>query len=149
MQRAYDRLLAQYPDFDERHKLAPGYTALGEQRLAQDELPEARAAYQRALRLAPDADNAPALRAQLAFLDAELALTGGVVDLDGYDRALRDDPDHAQARDARDQLSGEKAARERRERRMAAGIAIALLLGCAVLLLRGRKKAAPVAETAG
>lgn len=43
--------------------------------LASGNLIAARAEFQRALRLAPDARNAPMLRAQLQFINAELALT--------------------------------------------------------------------------
>lgn len=141
MQRDYDRLLAQFPHFAEREKLAPGYAALGEKLLADDKLEPARAAYQRALRLAPDAEDNDALRAQVAFIEAELALTAGVVDLDGYERALRYDPDHAGAAEAKDRLSGARAARERRQQRMLTLGAIGLLLGCCALLLRGRGRA--------
>lgn len=146
MQRDYDRLLAQFPRFAEREKLAPGYAALGEQLLAQDKLEPARAAYQRALRLAPEAEDNDALRAQLAFIEAELSLTAGVVDLDGYERALRYDPSHAAAAEAKDRLSGAHALRERGRQRLLTFGAIAVLLGCCALLLRGRRKPATVRQ---
>jgi tetratricopeptide (TPR) repeat protein len=149
MQRDYDRLLAQFPLFAEREKLAPGYAALGEKLLAEDELEPARAAFQRALRLAPEAEDNDALRAQLAFTEAELALTAGVVDLDGYERALRYDPDHAAAAAAKDRLSGARAARERQQQRLLTVGAIALLLGCCALLLRGRRKPTTLQQTPG
>jgi hypothetical protein len=68
------------------------------------------------------------------------------VDLDGYDTALRHDPDHAAAADARDLLSGARAARERQYKRLSAGGAIALLLLLVVVLLRARGK--PLARRA-
>jgi tetratricopeptide (TPR) repeat protein len=146
MRQLYDRLLAQSPHFDQRAKLAPGYAALGEKLLAEDKLEPARDAYQRALRLAPTAPDAEALRAELAYIDAELALSHGVVDLHGYEEALRHAPKHAAATAARDRLTGERAARERKQRRLAAGAAIALLLGLIAILLRGRQtRAEPVA----
>jgi hypothetical protein len=73
----------------------------------------------------------------------------GVVDLDGYDRALRQQPDHGAAADARDRLSGARAARERKYRRVAAGAAIGLLLGWIALLLRSRRRGAVQAANAG
>jgi tetratricopeptide (TPR) repeat protein len=149
MQRVYDRLLAQHPAFAERAKMAPGYAALGRMRLSQDRLGDARDAFQRALRLAPDAPTTPALRAELAFVDAELALVSGVVDLDGYQAALRHEPDHAAASDAADRLSGARAARERGYKRLAAGGAIALLLVWIAVLLRARKKPLAVRPSAG
>jgi tetratricopeptide (TPR) repeat protein len=149
MQRMYDQLLAQYPDFAERAKMAPGYTALARARLRQDRLGEARDGFQRALRLAPEAPEASALRAELAFVEAELALVSGVVDLDGYQAALRHAPDHAAAADAADRLSGARAARERRYKRLAAGTAIALLLAWVAVLLRARRKPITVGPSAG
>src|SRR6185436_19674357 len=88
MQRAFDRLLAIDPAFAQSAKLAPGYAALGALRLSQDRLEDARDAYARAVRLGPALPEARRQRAQLAFIDAEIALSYGVVDLDGYRRAL-------------------------------------------------------------
>jgi len=149
MQRIYDRLLAQHPAFMERAKMAAGYAALGRMRLAQDRLGEARDAFQRALRLAPEAQTAAPLRAELAFVEAELALVSGVVDLHRYRAALRHAPDHAAAADAADRLSGARAARERGYKRLAAGAAIALLLAWIAVLLRARKKPFSVRPSAG
>jgi Tfp pilus assembly protein PilF len=58
-----------------RAALAAQAAASGKHYLAQSKLIEARAAFQRALQLAPDAQTAPALRAHLQFINAELALT--------------------------------------------------------------------------
>ena len=51
------------------------YAAQAKHLLASSQLVAARTAYQRALQLAPDAQTAPALRAQLQFINTELALT--------------------------------------------------------------------------
>jgi hypothetical protein len=139
MQKSYDTLLAQFPRFEERAKMAPGYAALADALLEDDKLEAARDAYQRALRLAPDASDAEQLRGKLAFTEAELALTDGVVDLHGYDQALRHDPKLSAAAEIKDNLSGQKAARERRYRRLGAGAAIALLCGFVLVMLRGRR----------
>jgi tetratricopeptide (TPR) repeat protein len=139
MRTAFDRLLALDPSFGQRDKLAPGYAALGALRLSQDRLPEARDAYARAVRLAPSAPEAKQHAAQLAFVDAELALSSGVVDLDGYRRALELDPDHTAAAGVLDRLSGEASARARRHKRWAALAASLLTVLVALLLLRGRR----------
>jgi hypothetical protein len=139
MQKSYDTLLAQYPRFEERAKMAPGYSALADARLADDKLEAARDGYQRALRLAPEASDAEQLRAKVAFVEAELALTDGVVDLHGYEQALQHDPKLSAAAEIRDRLSGQKALRERRVKRLAAGAAIALLIGFLFAMLRGRR----------
>ncbi|MFI5309243.1 MAG: hypothetical protein ACHQ53_17940 [Polyangiales bacterium] len=138
MAARYDRLLASYPSFAERAKMAPGYAAQGEKLLARGKLTEARAAYARALRLAPQAPDADALRAQLAYADAEIALSHGVVDLAAYEQALAHDPHHAAAKEAYDRLSGAKQARERTRSRLAAIAAITLLAALLITLLRGR-----------
>ena len=136
MQVRYDLLLAQHPDFGERAKMAGGYAALGEAALAADALDRARDAYRRALRLDPDASEADAWRARLAFVGAERSLSRGVVDLPSYERALAHDPGIAAAATARDRLTGELAARKRDRKRLAAFGAIALLLGVLFLTLR-------------
>jgi tetratricopeptide (TPR) repeat protein len=149
MQRLYDRVLAQYPLFEDRSKMAPGYAALGRALLARDRLEPARDALQRALRLDPHAGDAAKLRAEIAFVDAELALVSGVVDLDGYAAALRHEPDHAAAAEARDRLSGARAARARQFKRLSAGAAIALLLLLVIALLRARSRPLTRGQSAG
>ena len=142
MQERFDRLLALDPDFDGRAKLAPGYAALGALRFEQNKLAAARDAYQRALRLAPgshELKDQQALRGQLAFVEAELSLSRGVADLDGYRTALKQAPGLRLAQDALDQLSGEARARARQRKRIAAGAAVALLVLLALLLARGRR----------
>jgi tetratricopeptide (TPR) repeat protein len=141
MQERFDRLLALDPSFDARAKMAPGYAALGALRFQQNKLAAARDAYQRALRLAPQAEDARALRGQLAFIDAELALSRGVADLDGYRAALQHDPQLKPAQNALDELSGAARARDRSRKRIAAGAAVGLLVMLALTLARGRRRA--------
>jgi tetratricopeptide (TPR) repeat protein len=148
MRERFDRLLALDPDFDGRAKMAPGYAALAALRFEQNQLAAARDAYQRALRLAPDAQEARALRGQLAFVDAELALSRGVADLDGYRAALQHAPALSPAERALDELSGETRARDRQRKRIAAGAAAGLLVVVALLLARGRRARASRARAA-
>jgi tetratricopeptide (TPR) repeat protein len=141
MQERFDRLLALDPNFDGGAKMAPGYAALGALRFQQNKLQAARDAYQRALRLAPDANDAHELRGKLAYVDAELALSRGVADLDGYRAALQHDPQLHVAQTALDELSGAAKARDRQRKRLAAGAALGLLLMIALVLARGRRRA--------
>jgi tetratricopeptide (TPR) repeat protein len=137
MKQHYDQLLARFPRYAGRASLAPGYAAFGEYFLTHERLQDARDAFERALRLAPDAPAAKLLRAKVAFADAEIAQTQGVVDLHGYDEALRHEPGLQSAVVAKERLTGVRAARERRNKRLAAGAAILLLLGLGAMLLRG------------
>lgn len=136
MRHQYDALLAKYPDFERRDRLAEGYAALGADLFRRDSLAAALAAYRRALRLAPEALTAKHWQARVAFVSAELSLTRGVVDLTGYTRALALDPQLREARDAIERLSGTRTQHARDMKRLAALAALVLLLACVVLLLR-------------
>jgi hypothetical protein len=140
MQRNYDLLLTKYPQLAERSKLAPGYAALGADRLARDDLAAALAAYRRALWLDPSAAQARRWQAQATYAAAELSLTLGVADLAGYDRALELDPNLLAARHARDLLSGEQGRRARESKRMAAGGSLLLFALLSVVLLRSGRR---------
>jgi hypothetical protein len=136
MRRDYDALLAKYPDFEHRDRLAEGYATLAADLFRRDSLAAALAAYRRALRLAPEALTAKQWSARVAFVSAELSLSRGVVDLTGYTRALALDPHLREARDAIERLSGTRTQHVRDMKRLAALAALALLLTCVVLLLR-------------
>jgi hypothetical protein len=140
MQVLYDRLLALFPLYAEQQKLAPGYAALGDKKLADDQLIAARDALQRALRLDPKAVDEKRWRAQLAYTEAELSLSRGVLDLHLYEQALAYDPEHEKAARTLDRLSGAQASRERTKKKVAAGAALALLLAGLVLGIRTRRR---------
>jgi hypothetical protein len=140
MQRNYDLLLTKYPQFAERSKLAPGYAALGADRLERDDLADALAAYSRALWLDPSAAQARRWQAQATFIAAELTLTLGVADLTGYDRALELDPNLRAARHARDVLSGEQGRRTRESKQAAAAGSLLLFAVLSVALLRSGRR---------
>ncbi|HEX7478740.1 MAG TPA: hypothetical protein VF331_13110 [Polyangiales bacterium] len=148
MQQAWDALLAQNPQVPEREQLAPGYAALGADKLAHDDLTGALDAYRRALRLAPGAKDEKRWRAQVQYVQAELSLSHGVVDLTGYERALLLDPDHEAARKASDRLSGARGQRLRRTKQLAAAGALGLLCTLALIAVRGRKRGETVVEGA-
>ena len=142
MAQHYNVLLARFPHYPERAKLAPGYAALGEFHFSADRLDAARDAYQRALRLSPQDETADDWKAQLAFISAERTLTRGVVDLHGYSKALALAPSLAAAEEARDRLSGATRIRARHTKRWAAMAAIGLLLALMLLLVKPRKQQA-------
>jgi hypothetical protein len=144
----YDLLLTKHPQFSERNRLAAGYAALGAERLAHDDLAGAVAAYRRALWLDANAGEAQRWRAQLEYAAAELALTHGVADLAGYERALRLDPQLSAARRAQVALSGERARRLRERKHAAAAASLVLFSVLAGVLLVNARKARP-APSAG
>jgi len=149
MAAAFDEVLRRFPEYGQRDKMVPGYAALGAAHLHADRLPQAAAAYRRALWLGPgSADERAHCEAQLSFIDAELSLTRGVVDLDGYDRAIALQSGHALAETTRDRLSGATRQRARRNRRMAAYGALPLLLGIVVVLWRRPREDEGEAEAA-
>jgi hypothetical protein len=113
MRARFDDVLARAPELEEPAPVAEGYAALAERRLAEGNLREARWAYQRALRLAPEGPDADAWRAQLTFVAAEAARRDGVLDVDAYERVLAHDPDHAGAAAALAAAPGARAARPR------------------------------------
>jgi hypothetical protein len=143
MQRNYDLLLTKYPQFAERAKLAPGYAALGADRLAGDDLAAALAAYRRALWLDPSSAQARRWQAQATYAGAELSLTLGVAELAEYDRALDLDPNLRAAKDARDVLSGEHGRRTREWKRAAAAGSLLLFALLSVVLLRSARRPKP------
>ncbi len=138
MHKEWDALLAKYPELPERAQLAPGYAALGAERLSHDDLSAAADAYRRALRLSPDNPETKRWQAQLEYVSAELSLTQGVVDLGAYQRALSLDPSLRAAKEAKDRLSGARGRRIRQTKRWAAAFAWLVLCTLALVAVRGR-----------
>jgi len=141
MAERFEHALKLAPALPERSQMAAGYAAMGARRLAEDDLAGAERLFQRAVRLGPNLPDAAAWRAQIAFVRAERRLSGGIVDLPGYRRALELDPDHAAASRAIDTLTGRTAQRASEHRRWAAGLAAALLAFVVFLFLRRRRRA--------
>jgi tetratricopeptide (TPR) repeat protein len=139
MATAFDRVLARAPTFDRRAETVAGYQALAMQVEATDR-PRALALLRKALRVDPSGPRAPAIAAELAFLEAESLAARGVVDPAAYKRALAIDPAHEGARAALDRLAqveDDHAAAMRRW--LAAGsVGVAALLGAFFLLMRRR-----------
>jgi tetratricopeptide (TPR) repeat protein len=143
MQNHYDRVLARVPRFTDRHKMAPGYAALGEHRFEADDLDAAHDAYALAIRLAPEAPDAQRWRAMLSFVQAERALSHGLVDEARYEAALEADPELEAAEAAHEGLASIGAARIKSSQRWAAMGAVGILLAMAMLLLRGERRETP------
>jgi tetratricopeptide (TPR) repeat protein len=129
-------------------RAAPLYARIAGQHEASDRLEQALACLRRAVRLAPDAPGHAAWLARIAYLEAELRLGTGTVDLAGYRRALALDPALAEARAVLDELTGVNAERARARRRALAVLAAVLLTAAGFFTLRaGRGRATrPAAE---
>jgi len=136
MATQFEKALRMDPLHPRRSEMAPGFAALGAALASQDDLPGAVAAYLRALRVAPDGADSAAWKAQLGYLQAERALTRGVVDLPGYREVLQIDAGHVGAADAVDRLSGAWSARAERARRLSAIAAILILSAFGFGMLR-------------
>lgn len=137
MAAEFEKALRIDPLHPRRAEMAAGFAALGSARAAQDDLVGAVGAYRRSVRLAASGD--PELahwKAELRYLEAEGALTRGVVDMPGYREVLALDAEHAPAADAIDRLSGAWSARAERMRKLTAIAAIALLAAFGIGMLR-------------
>ncbi len=121
---------------------APLYAQLAASYLENGELERALSAYRRALRLLPDGQESARFQARVRYIEAELRLDQGVVDLAGYQHALNLDPSLAQAQDTLDVMSGERAARARLSQRIVGFIAALLMLVAAFALLRSARLSA-------
>lgn len=136
MATQFEKALRIDPLHPRRSEMAPGFAALGAARASQNDLAGGVAAYLRALRVAPEAADSAAWKAQLGYLQAERALTRGVVDLPGYRGVLEIDARHVGAADAVDRLSGAWSARAERMRRLSAVAAILILSAFGFGMLR-------------
>lgn len=146
--REYDLLLAEYPHFPGRAELAPGYAALGAERMAQRAWAEAHAAYLRATWLDPESAELRPWRARVAYAEAELSRAQGVVDLNAYARAVRWDPQLEAARRTRERLLADPQARVQHSKRLAALAALVLILGMLLVCVRAARRPALPAQAA-
>lgn len=141
-ERALDEALQLAPFGVLAARAAPLYARIAGHHEAGDRLEQALACLRRAVRLAPDASGHSAWLARIAYLEAELRLGKGTVDMSGYRRALALDPALAGARTVLDELTGVNAERERARRRALAVLAAVLLASAGFFTLRvGRARA--------
>lgn len=127
MARYFDQILADYPDYEKRSQMAPGYAAMGQKYLSADDLALAMRAYRRAIRLSPNHSAASKWRAQLAFIASEQQLSHGVANLEGYKKVLRHDPEHEAAKTVIDRISGAWELRQETAKRWSKIGAVVLL----------------------
>lgn len=127
MSRHFDQILADYPEYEKRSEMAPGYAAMGQNCLGSDDLASAIRAYRRAIRLSPTHSAVSRWRAQLAFVTSEQQLSGGIANLAGYQKVLRDDPEHKAAKTIVDRISGAWEMRQETARRWSKVGAVVLL----------------------
>lgn len=97
MQTQFDTVLAQVAEVENPAPLAEGYAELAADAQGRGELVEARTGLRRALRLWPDGPPAAQWRADLMFVDAEIARSNGVLDADAYAALAGTDPNHPAA----------------------------------------------------
>jgi len=136
---ALGRALEVEPESVRAKAAAPLYARVAGSHLENGELERSLTAYRRALRLSPDAEESASFQARVQYLEAELRLERGIVDLEGYRRALALDPSLSRAAETLDLVSGEKAARERLTRRIVGFFAALLMLIAAFALLRSAR----------
>jgi tetratricopeptide (TPR) repeat protein len=127
MARHFDQILADYPDYEKRSEMAPGYAAMGQKYLNSDDLAPAMRAYRRAIRLSPTHSAVSDWRAQLAFVTSEQQLSRGVANLEGYKKVLQHDPEHKAAETVIDRISGAWEMRQENAKRWSKIGAVILL----------------------
>lgn len=133
---ALDGALRTTPSAADAQRAAPLFAQLADHALEGHQVETALTLYRRALRLDPSGSDEHRLRARISYLEGELRLAQGVLDLKSFERALELDPSFAPAEAALDELSGERAAREQRQRRWLGMIATFLLACAGFMLLR-------------
>jgi tetratricopeptide (TPR) repeat protein len=127
MARHFDRILADYPDYERRSEMGPGYAAMGQNYLSSDKLALALSAYRRAIRLSPTHSAVSDWRAQLAFITSEQQLSRGVANLQGYKKVLQHNPEHEPAKTIIDRISGAWEMRQETAKRWSKVGAVVLL----------------------
>lgn len=145
MRGHFDDVLARAPDLEDAGPVARGYAALGDATVEDGRLEDGAWAYRRALRLAPEHDEAPRWRARLAFAEAQQAARTGLIEGARYAEVLALEPEHEGARRALAALGPEasiSAAPDDRSRWALLSAALLALLGAA-LLFRPRGERAP------
>jgi tetratricopeptide (TPR) repeat protein len=132
----FDRVLARQPELDRRVEMAPAYVAWAQKTEDADPV-AARAAFEKAQRLAPDSAREKTIEAELAYLDGVALDKSGVVDEAPYKRALELDPANTKARAKLDAIDQASEDRTTRLRAIGGGAAV-VLLGMIAAILFGR-----------
>jgi tetratricopeptide (TPR) repeat protein len=147
-QAAADAALRAQPTSSQATRALPVYDALSRDFEARGALGSALSASLRALRLEPNDAQVEARKARALWLEAELRLSAGQVDLKAYERALALDPGLSAAQASLDDLTGKSRERALLERRLLAGLAALLMLVAGVFVLRDKRAATPFCSRA-
>jgi len=139
-QQALDTALIESPHGELAVHAAPLYERLAAHFEAEQQFDDALSALRRALRLDPAGEGANRIKARIDFLEAELRLAQGQVDVAAYQRALALDPALSAARETLDELTGERARRDAARRKTVGLAAATLLVGAAFMVLRGSRR---------
>lgn len=133
-----DLVLARTPTHERSREAASVYLAWGRSLVAASP-DDARAAFEKVVRLDAQGPRAQLAEAELAFLEGRELERRGVPSPLAYRRALALDPTHVGAREALDRADAAQHADRLRARTVAAAIAAAFVVLAAALALRPRR----------
>lgn len=133
---ALDAALRAAPSAEQATRTAPLFARLGEHALSAQKAETALTHFRRARRLAPNAPQAPLVQARIAYLQGELRLADGILDLTSFEHATQLDPSFGPAESALDELSGARAERDTQRRRLLGFVAAFLMALGGVALVR-------------
>lgn len=140
-------VLARHPDLQRRGEMVEPLMRYA-RALESESAARAEAVWRLALWVEPEGAHAREIRAEMLFLEAEIAMHRGVADPELYDAVLRVDPGHARARAQRSAVAQDEVLRARRRRRTA-GAAGLLGVALATLWLLVRRPPRRAARAAG
>jgi tetratricopeptide (TPR) repeat protein len=140
-EKALDLALQVAPFGELPARAAPLYVRIAGHHEANDQLERALACLRRAVRLSPTDTAQSTWLSRISYLEGELRLGKGQVDLTAYQRALALDPGLAEARAVLDELTGVNAERERTRRRAFTMFAAVLLCAAGYFSLRSNRRA--------
>lgn len=148
---AFDKVLTRLPLFDGRRAMAPAYAGYGLQLLKEGKELPARAAFEKALRLAPNLPSKDKVRSRIFYLEGKELAAKQTPDRFIVERAIKLDPENQLARQLLDQLDQARHERtDKRVQQLAAAVAGLMLLLSAIcwLLYRRYKRNKPTGSLA-
>lgn len=139
-------VLARHPDLERRGEMVAPLVAYARSLEAEDAR-RAETVWRLALWVEPEGAHAREIRAEVLFLEAEIAMQRGVADPELYDAVLRVDPNHARARAQRSVVAQDEVLHARRRRRTLGALGL-LGVALATLWLLVRRPARRVPKVA-
>lgn len=137
---AFDKVLARTPLIDRRVEMVPAYIAHARAQKGNADRPAAIATLRKTTRLWPDGPRVTQIEAEIAYLEAKELLDRGVVDAEGFERALALDPTHEEARAELRRLDEQVDQRTADLRLAAAASAAGLVAVVGGVLFGGRRR---------